>query len=52
MERLLDSLPKMVKKPGFKEAWDGREQEYSLASALIEARMKSGMTRAEVAGKR
>ena len=38
-----------MKEPGFKEGYDTLEEEFSLASQLIEARSRAGLTQAEVA---
>lgn len=39
------------KRPGFTEAWDALEEEYSALSALIKARQKAGLTQEELAEK-
>jgi|CZKU01.1.fsa_nt_gi transcriptional regulator with XRE-family HTH domain len=38
-----------MKDPGFKEGYDALEDEFALASQLIEARSRAGLTQAEVA---
>jgi transcriptional regulator with XRE-family HTH domain len=38
-----------MKEPGFKEGYDALEDEFALASQLIEARSRAGLTQAEVA---
>jgi transcriptional regulator with XRE-family HTH domain len=38
-----------MKEPGFKKGYDALEEEFSLASQLIEARARAGLTQAEVA---
>ncbi len=38
-----------MKEPGFKEGYDALDEEFSLASQLIEARSRAGLTQAEVA---
>jgi transcriptional regulator with XRE-family HTH domain len=38
-----------MKEPGFKESYDALEEEFSLASQLIEARTRAGLTQAQVA---
>ena len=38
-----------MKEPGFKKGYDALEEEFSLASQLIEARSRAGLTQAEVA---
>jgi transcriptional regulator with XRE-family HTH domain len=37
------------KEPGFKEGYEALEEEFSLASLLIEARTRSNLTQAELA---
>ena len=38
-----------MKEPGFKEGYEALEEEFSLASLLIEARTRSNLTQAELA---
>ena len=38
-----------MKEPGFREGYDALEDEFALASQLIEARSRAGLTQAEVA---
>jgi transcriptional regulator with XRE-family HTH domain len=38
-----------MKEPGFKKGYDALEDEFALASQLIEARSRAGLTQAEVA---
>jgi transcriptional regulator with XRE-family HTH domain len=38
-----------MQEPGFKEGYDALDEEFSLASQLIEARARAGLTQAEVA---
>jgi transcriptional regulator with XRE-family HTH domain len=38
-----------MKEPGFKKGYEALEDEFSLASQLIEARARAGLTQAEVA---
>jgi transcriptional regulator with XRE-family HTH domain len=38
-----------MKEPGFKDGYGALDEEFSLASQLIEARARSGLTQAEVA---
>ncbi len=46
----LDELHKeWSKRPGYKKAYDALEEEFSIASALIEARGHAGLTQEEVA---
>lgn len=40
-----------MKETGFKEGYDALEDEFALASQLIEARSRAGLTQAEVAEK-
>jgi ribosome-binding protein aMBF1 (putative translation factor) len=50
-KRLLvsDSIKKWMKNPKFRAAYDALEDEYALAGALIEARIKSGLSQKELA---
>lgn len=50
-KRMLDSLPELIKNPKFKKDWEAIAPEFSLASALVEARIRAGMTQAQVAEK-
>lgn len=38
-----------MKEPGFKEGYDALDEEFALASQLIEARSRAGLTQAELA---
>lgn len=38
-----------MKEPGFKAGYDALDEEFALASQLIEARSRAGLTQAEVA---
>ena len=40
-----------MKEPGFKQGYDALEDEYALASQLIEARTRAGLTQDEVAAR-
>ena len=40
-----------MKEPGFKEGYDALEEEFTLASMLIEARAKANLSQAELAEK-
>lgn len=40
-----------MKEPGFKEGYDALDEEFSLASQLIDARARAGLTQAEVAAR-
>lgn len=44
-----DFEKELFKKPGFKEAVEETRLEYEVARALIEARLKKGLTQAEIA---
>ena len=46
----LDELHKQwLKRPGYKAAYDALEEEFSIASALIEARANAGLTQEQLA---
>jgi DNA-binding XRE family transcriptional regulator len=46
----LDALHKgWLKRPGYKKAYVALEEEFSLASALIEVRAKAGLTQEQIA---
>lgn len=36
-------------RPGFKTAWDGREEEYAALNELLQARKQAGLPQEEVA---
>ncbi len=42
---------RLIKKPGFKKAYDELELEFAIIEALIRARSKRGMTQAKLAKK-
>ena len=42
---------RLMKKPGFKKAYDDLELEFAIINALIDARAKRGMTQARLAKK-
>lgn len=44
-----DFEKKLFKQPGFKEAVEETRLEYEIARALIQARLKKGLTQAEIA---
>ena len=48
-KRVLDVLPDLLKKPDFRAEYEALEQEFSIARALIEARLESGLTQVDVA---
>jgi transcriptional regulator with XRE-family HTH domain len=46
----LDELHKgWLKRPGYKKAYEALEEEFSIASAMIEARTRAGLTQEQVA---
>ena len=46
----LDKLHKeWLERPGYKAAYDALEEEFAIASALIEARARAGLTQEQVA---
>jgi len=46
----LDELhQKWLKRPGYKTAYNALEEEFAIASALIEARARAGLTQEQVA---
>ena len=46
----LDALhQEWLKRPGYKDAYDALEEEFAIASALIEARTRAGLTQEQVA---
>lgn len=46
----VDDLHKeWLKRPGYKRAYEALEEEFNMASALIEARARAGLTQEEVA---
>jgi ribosome-binding protein aMBF1 (putative translation factor) len=48
----LDELHRQwVKRPGYKAAYDALAEEFAVASALIEARARAGLTQEEVAAR-
>ncbi len=49
MKPVAASIKKWMKAPAFREAYDALEPEYALASALIEARQKAGLSQQELA---
>ncbi len=44
-------LTEAMKRPGFKEAYDALEEEYTALSSFFEARKSAGLTQEEVAKK-
>lgn len=47
--RVDDLHKKWLNKPGYKDAYNALEEEFSLTAALIEARSRAGLTQEEVA---
>ena len=48
----LDELhKKWLKRPGYKAEYEALSEEFAIASALIEARSRAGLTQEEVAGR-
>ena len=46
----LDNLHQQwLNRPGYKEAYDALEQEFAMASVLIEARARAGLTQTQLA---
>jgi ribosome-binding protein aMBF1 (putative translation factor) len=46
----IDALhKKWLKRPGYKKSYDALEEEFNMASALIEARAKAGLTQEQLA---
>ena len=39
----------MIRRPGFKAAWDALEEQYTILAALLEARQQSGLTQEQLA---
>ncbi|EFL84668.2 hypothetical protein HMPREF1022_00978 [Desulfovibrio sp. 6_1_46AFAA] len=50
-KRVLDELPELMRNEEFRAAYDALDQEFSIASALIQARANARLTQADVAGK-
>ena len=46
-----DVLKKKMQDPEFRKEWEANEEEFALACKVIEMRIKSGMTQAELAKK-
>jgi len=49
MARIADMHKKWMKDPKYRRAYDALEQEFVLASAVIEARNRAGLTQEELA---
>lgn len=46
-----EDLNKRLKDPRFKKVWEELEPEYQIAKAVIEARLRKGLTQAQLAKK-
>lgn len=46
-----EDLNKRLKDPKFKKVWEELEPEYQIAKAVIEARLRKGLTQAQLAEK-
>jgi transcriptional regulator with XRE-family HTH domain len=51
MARIADLHKKWMKEPGYRKAWNSLDDEFKLASALIDARNRAGLTQTELARK-
>jgi transcriptional regulator with XRE-family HTH domain len=51
MARITDLHKKWLKEPKYRDAYEALEEEFSLASALVDARKRSGLTQEELAKK-
>jgi transcriptional regulator with XRE-family HTH domain len=51
MARISDMHKKWMKEPKYKKAYDALEKEFVLASAVIDARNRAGLTQQELARK-
>jgi transcriptional regulator with XRE-family HTH domain len=49
MTKISDLHKKWLKDPAYKKEYDALEEEFALASALIEARSRAGLTQEELA---
>jgi transcriptional regulator with XRE-family HTH domain len=49
MTRISDLHKKWLKDPAYRKEYDALEEEFALASALIEARSRAGLTQEELA---
>ena len=48
---LKKEVARAMGRPGFKEAWDALEEEYTTLAALLEARKQSGLTQEQLAAR-
>jgi ribosome-binding protein aMBF1 (putative translation factor) len=46
-----EALARMMKRPGFKEAYDALEPEFAIYDAILEARIKKNLTQKQLAQK-
>jgi transcriptional regulator with XRE-family HTH domain len=51
MTKIADLHKKWLKDPEYRREYDGLEEEFALASAIIEARSRAGLTQEELAAK-
>jgi len=51
MARIADLHKKWLRQPKYRKAYEALEEEFSLASALIDARNRAGLTQLELARK-
>jgi ribosome-binding protein aMBF1 (putative translation factor) len=51
MARISDLHKKWIKEPKYRKAYDALEEEFALASAVIDARNRAGLTQQELARK-
>lgn len=51
MTRIKELHADWMKDPAYREAYDALEEEFALAQAIIEARMKAGLTQEELAAR-
>ena len=48
---LKKDVARAMRRPGFKEAWDALEEEYTTLAALLQARKQSGLTQEQLAAR-
>jgi len=51
MARIVDMHKKWLKEPKYKKAYDALEEEFALASAVIDVRNRAGLTQKQLARK-
>lgn len=51
MTKIADLHKKWLKDPNYRREYEGLEEEFALASAIIEARSRAGLTQEELAAK-